>query len=574
MNRGAGVAISGMNKRLETAVFFCAALLLWACGNDRPTKPLPEADQAIPASIERHRNANVAMAARNPFLADSVNPLPHGDPGQQDSSMIPGPMDITRRLESEEVAYQFLGPGSFGAYVSAEYADGGRVLWVNNVNGLYKLDYETYEVLAHLPSPASEKYTEEWATAITASLDRNNKTTGVRAAYDAVSPYRDLSGVYLVVGRNNWIYIADNDGSVSAFGDASPSDRRSGIERKAVTKIPDVAAGATVGMNMTYDGWIILPTEEGYLIALDEELKRAKTVRLQNADSEDTASQGVGYGWVRNGVAVDEAGGIYVASRNHMHKVVWRNETFSIDEKDGAWAAPYRNGGGGGTGATPSLMGFGNEDRFVVITDGDKLMNMTLFWRDGIPEDWTPLPGAPSPRIAGMAPVTMGALNLQEIQSEQTVVVAGHGALVVNNQPRNAPFFLPTKGRARGLLIGPLGSNPNFQPYGVQKFHWDAEDRALKRSWVNADVSSPNGVPWVSLGSGQVYFVGARDNQWTLEALDWWSGEETFYYIIGGQKFNSQFSGPFIDEKGRIAYGTMWGRARIQPSNTDISGIE
>ena len=27
-------------------------------------------------------------------------------------------------------------------------------------------------------------------------------------------------------------------------------------------------------------------------------------------------------------------------------------------------------------------MGFGDEDRFVVITDGEPVMNMTFFWRD------------------------------------------------------------------------------------------------------------------------------------------------------------------------------------------------
>ena len=41
-------------------------------------------------------------------------------------------------------------------------------------------------------------------------------------------------------------------------------------------------------------------------------------------------------------------------------------------------------------------MGFDDEDRFVVITDGDELMNLTLFWREDIPEDWQQLPGTPS----------------------------------------------------------------------------------------------------------------------------------------------------------------------------------
>ena len=72
-------------------------------------------------------------------------------------------------------------------------------------------------------------------------------------------------------------------------------------------------------------------------------------------------------------------GGIYIASQQHMHKVVWTGEGLSTSSADGAWTAEYLNGWGHGTGATPSLMGFGEEDRFVVITDGEPQMNMLLF---------------------------------------------------------------------------------------------------------------------------------------------------------------------------------------------------
>jgi hypothetical protein len=70
-------------------------------------------------------------------------------------------------------------------------------------------------------------------------------------------------------------------------------------------------------------------------------------------------------------------------------------------------------------------MGFGDEDRFVVLTDGDIRMNVVLMWRDEIPEDWEQLDGAPSRRIAGQAPADMGEQKVTAIQSEQTVIVAG-----------------------------------------------------------------------------------------------------------------------------------------------------
>jgi len=319
-------------------------------------------------------------------------------------------------------------------------------------------------------------------------------------------------------------------------------------------------------MNMTFDGWIVFPTENGYLIAVSQDLKKHRSIRLKHADTEDLSQQSLGYGWVRNSIAIDDAGGIYAVSRNHMHKVIWDGDQFSTDEKDGAWTAKYRNGKGQGSGATPSLMGFGEEDKFVVITDGDRRMNVTLFWRNEIPAGWKAPEGAPSNRTAGMAPASMGELDVQNIQSEQTVIIAGYGALVVNNHPRNIPWFMPDSGFSLGFLIGPLGSNPDFQPYGVQKFQWNPKNKRLELAWVNEKMSSPNGVPWVSLGTNQIYLNGARDNKWTLEAIDWTTGKSTFHYIIGDQKWNNEYSGPTIDEKGRVTFGTMFGRARIQPN--------
>ena len=533
-----------------------------------PPPPRPDLDLPLAPDKEESQNAAtpVNFPAPNPMLANGVYPMPHGEPAQQDATPLPGPVDISRRLAEGELVYTFLGPGHFGAYTSSLYPGGRRVWWTNGVNGVFKLDYETYEVIDHLPSAVADEYTQGWAEELTAKLDKNNGASALPTAIKALMPLTSLSGVYTVVGANGWFYLANKDGSIVAYGDKVEDEARSKIVEKARFQLPESEAGPSVGMNMTYDGWIVFPTEQGYLVAVSQDLTDYRSVRLKHADVEDTSTHGTGYGWVRNSLAVDQDGGIYVASRNHMHKVVWTGDKLSTDEKDGAWTAPYRNGTGEGTGATPSLMGFGEEDKFVVITDGDIRMNVTLFWRDDIPENWEQLDGAPSRRIAGLAPANMGALDLQKIQSEQTVIVAGYGALVVNNTPRNTPFFMPKEGVGRGATIGPLGNNPDFQPYGIQKFEWNPGLKRLEHAWVNETISSPNGVPWVSTGSGQVYFIGARNNEWTLEAVDWYTGRPSFHYILGGQKYNSTFSGPAIDEKGRIFVGTMWGRLRIQPN--------
>lgn len=549
-------------------VLFIGFIILKSC-DFGPPPPRPDLDLPLAPQMVDPSSAPMDMnfPPQNMMAADGVNPMPHGDPAQQDSTPISGPMDVTRRLEDHEIVNTFMGPGHFGIFTSSPYANGKRVLWTNGVNGVFKLDEESYTIIDHLKSDKADKWTEDWANKMLAKLDKNNGASAIYTAVKSMMPLKSLSGIYTVVGANNWFYVAHKDGSVVAYGDEVDGDMNSKIVEKARFQLPSDISGASIGMNMTYDGWIIFPMETGTMVAVSPDLSEYRSVKMKHSDTEDTETRGVGYGWVRNSIAIDKDGGIYAVSRNHMHKIVWTGDQLSTDEADGAWTAEYRNGLGEGSGATPSLMGFGDEDKFVVITDGDIRMNVVLFWRDDIPQDWQQLEGTPSRRIAGQAPADMGDQKVTEIQSEQTVIIAGYGALVVNNTPRNTPFFLPKEGVGRGATIGPLGNNPKFQPYGVQKFEWNPDLRRLEKAWVNETISSPNGVPWVSTGSGQVYFIGARNHEWTLEAVNWLTGEPTFHYIMGGQKYNNMFSGPTIDEKGRVFVGSYFGRMRIEPNN-------
>ncbi|MGI9432172.1 MAG: hypothetical protein ACR2PQ_08165, partial [Myxococcota bacterium] len=102
-------------------------------------------------------------------------------------------------------------------------------------------------------------------------------------------------------------------------------------------------------------------------------------------------------------------------------------------------------------------------------------------------------------------------------------------------------------------------------PFGVQKFEWQPGTRTLEVAWVNREVSSPNGVPILSLDSNLVFTVGARDGSWTVEALDWESGDSAYHLVVGDQLYNSAYAAIQIDEAGRLLWGTVWGRARVTP---------
>ena len=191
-------------------------------------------------------------------------------------------------------------------------------------------------------------------------------------------------------------------------------------------------------------------------------------------------------------------------------------------------------------------------------------MNVVLFWRDEIPDGWEQLPGTPSRRIAGQLPALIGDPDRASIQTEQSVVTAGYGALVVNNDPASAPEGWSAVGNR--VLVSYAGADPAFSPKGVQKFEWDPESRTFGEAWANTEVGSANAVPIVSADLRHVYTVGARRGQWTLEAIDFQSGESAFHWVTGSNRYNTLFSGMNLDQQGRIVHTTVFGIVRYDPT--------
>ena len=119
-----------------------------------------------------------------------------------------------------------------------------------------------------------------------------------------------------------------------------------------------------------------------------------------------------------------------------MYRFDWDGSALSL-----GWRAAYDSAEdvpspirlGPGSGSTPSLMGTkADDDRFVVITDGQALMNLVLFWRDEVPEGWEPIAPGKDPRIACEIPVDFDT-GATEAISEQSVAVRGYSAIVVND---------------------------------------------------------------------------------------------------------------------------------------------
>jgi hypothetical protein len=529
--------------------------------------------------------AAVGSPPQNPFLADSSFPLPHGDSAQSTSAPQPGPTGPTKilTLGTGEITYTASGPFQFGSFTSSPYPNGRRVMWSSGADRIVKWDHDTLDVIAQYKLQG--KPYRNAGDGEVAIRRLNFLPLPLKFIYmltDLVPLLTDLSGIYSMIDLNNEFYVAgqiadDGTQGVTVYGDIEVGNPDSLIEIKRQWALPAITTGPLVGMNMTFDGRIVLVTEHGWVLTVERDFSNYSVGRMTfGVDEDPTACDGAGFCWVRNSFAVDELGGIYIASKDHMHKVVWTGSVVSTDPADGAWRARYSNDRGFGTGSTPSLMGFGNDpDKFVVITDGDALMNVTLFWRDEIPDGWAPPAGAPSNRIAGMLPADMGPLELTEVQTEQSVLISGYRALVVNNEPRNVPDALGSiDPRLNALIVGFLGNEPLLQPFGLQQFEWKKGNDTFKEKWVNTDVSSLNGVPIVSRDSNLLYTVGARNGVYTLEALDWKTGGEAFHWFLGGSRFNSLYSGILLNENGDIHFNTLWGKVLLQPSSESTLDLE
>jgi hypothetical protein len=506
---------------------------------------------------------------RNPFLADSAYPIAHGRCDQQDNSPVCGPSGKSGVLGDGDLSYTWIGPGHFGGLISAPYPDGRRVIWSNGRESIVKLDYETLELLATHTIPGRQLTELEELEAAVAGLDElEGEAAMLHAGALARRFLTGLDGVYSLLDRDNTLFLGRKTGAV-AYGEQDPRDPASPIVERRRWEKPGDIEGTFVGVNLTFDGRLVLTTDHGWVVCLTRDFTSYDAIRLPRSEqaaawcAEQAERYGhSAYGWVRKSCCIDEDNGIYIPSRDHLHKVVWTGTKLSSDEADGAWTAAYRNGGGNGSGTTPSLMGFGDEDRFVVIGDGDAVVNVTLMWRDEIPSNWQQLPDAPSRRIAGIGPANMGDDTLEDIQTEQSVTVSGYGAMTVNNDPPSVPATFPKEWKRHLAFF--LGHKPEFTPRGLHKLMWDPGARQLREAWVNRDVSSPNSVPFVSQGADLVYTCGARDGRWTIEAVDWTTGEEVFHYVVGDSRFNTLGGGITLDEEGRLLYGTIFGKVRIR----------
>jgi hypothetical protein len=438
----------------------------------------------------------------------------------QGSSPLPGPSDSAAATSEH---FDLLGAGApVVVSFSAPYQDGGRAVWstVTGVDAaIVKVDHETFEII-------------DWYVPAQREDDPPTFTLG-------------LSGAYTAIDSKNQ-FIAGRTRFVGFFGDSVEGDRSSPIELKKRIFMPDEVFcnedDVIAGMSLTYDGYLAFATELGnlFVISPDADPDNLGEVPVVSTTENCATANEADIEIVSNSVAVDESGGIYLLTSAAMYRFDWDGRALTQ-----AWRAEYESADevpspirlGPGSGSTPSLMGTdADHDRFVVITDGQALMNLVLFWRDEVPEDWEPVAPGKDPRIACEVPVDYGTGTTEAI-SEQSVAVRGYAAVVVNDlltDPTiNPPSMLPFAAIAQNTVSALEGGIAAKAPFGLERIDWDPETRTCFTVWENSEISVPNGIPSISAASGLVYGAGQRDGQFGLEGLDFDTGESRVWVAAG-----------------------------------------
>ncbi len=471
---------------------------LAACDADAPpASPLPgAAGEGCPGAL-------VGEPPCNPFLADGPWASSHRASYAQGSS----PLEAPRAGEALSSEHIYLSGSPITLVFSGRYPDGGRAIWgspVGSVGGVVKLDAESLTVIDEYVARERE------------------------AAPPAVT--LGITGAYTLIDRDGRFLVARSR-SVEVFEDSVPGDRASPIALARRFDLPDSAfCGAddlVVGMTLTYDGAVAFVTERGVVGVVPRAPEAMRADRVVTHTIHGAECGGDGVETVSNSIAADEQGGIYVVSSAALYRVDWDGARLTA-----GWRAEYALGAergsvrlGAGSGSTPSLMGT-DGDRFVVITDAQPLMHLVLMWRDAIPPGWAPIAPGKDPRIACEVPITFGDPQVTRSLSEQSVLVRGHAAVVVNNQLADPSFLEGQNPLLQNILAALEGGDPAQAPRGLQRVDWDPQARRCEVVWANPEPSVPNAIPTMSERTGLIYAQGQTAGAWGLSLIDFETGAE------------------------------------------------
>lgn len=471
------------------------------------------------------------LPPRNPWIFDSAYAISHHNAAQTDATAIDGPTKgaVLTADQAKVVPLVWCSAPLF------KHIGDETVVIASNPLGIIKVRAtgEDFTPISNVPYPGREDVhadvPDETIFKTMGKIDEKRRAKqDWRLLFNSWLLYYNFnismrtmpSGAYAVIDREGYHYtFYDLHHLVKSF-DGNKVDQPLLPVKHAniVDQLPkNVSKGIDkiLGINMTHDGYIVAAAT-GVVIVANRDLEVMDYALFPSEH-------------VENSVAVDKDGGIYVVTSVNMHKLVWNGQTLSRDAADGAWTSPYDVMAEGealklgaashGSGTTPSLMGFGDdEDKLVVISDGNpENAQIVAFWRDEIPADFKQKPGTQSRRIADQIP-----FRLSKTTVEASPVVYGNGVLVVNSTyPEPGPISMDLISNAF------LAGTTRAAPLGIQKYLWNSETNQFVEDWAIDNVDNTDWMPpAVSEANGLVYIANRQNDTYEYFAADWMTGEK------------------------------------------------
>ena len=428
-----------------------------------------------------------AQVPVNPQHAVPLWGVYHGNSYAQASTPARGPEpgDV---LGAEHVPAGSVDGPSPWTLLGVPYADGSQPIWGSTLNFVTKV--------VRRPDGSIEHVDNE-------RIDFNPFSVSYNA---------------LALADGSFVTTDSDDRRLLRYGDAPPGGPDAPIALLGEFPYPDGVEGTSGNLNVTYDGWIVVPTDDGRLFAVRPDFSQVRVSDFQIGDGD------VIY---HNAFPIDEDGGIYLLADPGMVKVRWTGDGF-----EPVWSVPHRFRNPGcpepinlaqelewtlegnpcsGSGTTPTLVGVEGGDELVVVVDGYQPNNrLVAFWRDEIPEDWAGLDGYDR-RVAAVTPAPFATAEGRGFNTECSPTAWEYGIAFAQW----------------------AGIDPEADPLpGVQKFEWDPAARTLALAWAT-DQATMNNVLTYADGSGLVYGTGRRGGVYTFYALDWETGGVAVEHPLG-----------------------------------------
>ena len=494
----------------------------------------------------------------HPSLADSSYTTGHVNVAIALNTPAIGFGDIGRPLRPDEITWKPAGGYVTSIRYSGVYPNGRRVAWTGGGSLLYKYDADSMELLAQTEVlPVGVRMTAE---EIVRHVDQIDRLSGKEQLALAIPPIStDLAQIVYTIYHNfvsnqNEQYLGINDLAkrriqLRVYGDAIEGDPASDIVLRRELTLPDADPFKAMlfSITMTFDGTVLAMLTDGTLYAISRELKLLDRITIPRDSSESDDSNETLNVFVRNVLSLDDDGGIYILPRDYLYRVQWTGRKLSLDEADGAWRVAY-DSGPRGSGTSPNIMGWGDEeDKLIILSSGTEPYVMA-YWRDRIPDDWEGLPGEDR-RLAARARAHYGdEYYAKGSIKEFTNAVKGYGVflgndMAVGNYARDVGFVSTADGGGYASMDEFLafafgvGQQPQYTPRAGLKLEWNPRSRRFDEKW-RTQRSFATMLPIID-GDDVLYYIGTENGVWTLEGIDWNSGQLKFKYELGtSQRFN------------------------------------